>query len=76
MFDINALKEAKKQASVNQDKKKEEYEDIYNDAMRLVSDFANNNDVNILKEAADKFGECIQLKSNLPGPYYNLAAIF
>lgn len=76
MFDINALREAKKQASVHQDKKKEEYEDIYNDAMRLVSDFEKNNDLNILKQAAEKFGECLVLKSNLPGPYYNLACIF
>jgi hypothetical protein len=76
MFDINALKDAKKKAAVHHEKQKEEYDDIYSSANQLFDDFEKNNDVNILKQAADKYGECLRLKSNLPGPYYNLACIF
>ena len=61
MYDFSSITSAKKKAVVHQDKKKEEYEDIYNDGMKLISDFEKNNDLNILKEAADKFARAFQV---------------
>ena len=76
MFDLSAINEAKKKASVNQEKTTGDYEKVLHEGISLYESFCENNDELIIKAAADKFGEALSLKRSQPESYLFLAMIF
>ncbi len=76
MMDFEALKSAKKKVVVIQEKQADSFDSLYNEGVTYFNQCIENNNLELLKKAADKFVESISYKSTLVEPYYYLAHIF
>lgn len=75
-MDFSVLQNAKKKAQVIQEKQSENFEELYNEGIRLFLECENNEDISLLEKSADKFVKAIEYKSTQAGPYFYLAHIF
>lgn len=75
-MDFSALQSAKKKVEVIQEKQSDNFDEIYNQGLKLFFECEQKEDINLLKQAADKFTEAITYKSTQPEPYFYLAHIF
>lgn len=76
MFDLGALASAKKKAKVNQDRKEEDFNDEFNQALKHLRDFSTSKSENDIKLSANKFFESIKCKRTRIEPYVYLSYIF
>jgi hypothetical protein len=75
-MDFGALQSAKKSAAVNQEKQDEMFDRLYGEANQIMRDFEQDQSIETLERAAEKFSDCLSYKSTSPEPYYSLAVIF
>lgn len=76
MFDMNALKSAKNKSKINQGKKEEDFNEIYNQALRLLREFSETQNTEKLNKATEKFFIALKSKRNRIEPYCYLSYIF
>lgn len=75
-MDFSALQVAKKKVQVIQEKQFENFEELYNEGIRLFLECEKNEDISVLEKSADMFIKAIEYKSTQAGPYFYLANIF
>ncbi|MFN8578292.1 MAG: hypothetical protein U0354_15750 [Candidatus Sericytochromatia bacterium] len=76
MFDMSSLATAKKKASTNYEKSVGDFEVELKEGIRLFTEFASNQNTEILKKSADKFFDAIRAKRSRVEPYIYLSYIF
>jgi tetratricopeptide (TPR) repeat protein len=76
MMDFEALKSAKKKVVVIQEKQTDSFDSLYNEGIKYFNQCIENENIDLLKKAADKFVESIHYKSTMVEPYFYLAHIF
>jgi Tfp pilus assembly protein PilF len=78
MFDLAEIKKAQSKAQEVSKEVKDNYQEVYNNALESLNTFAQNSyfDLDSLRLAADKFAEAANIKKNNPEPYFYLAYIF
>jgi len=75
-IDVNSINEAKQKAKENLDKKSEQFDDIYKEALLLLKKVLDNpNDKKSLKQSIIRFTQAIELKKTNPEPYFYLSYI-
>jgi tetratricopeptide (TPR) repeat protein len=75
---ISDLKAAKKQSGENTQKREEELNLVYKEALQSFRTFilSSGSDKNSLKQAIEKFNAALALKKQNAGPYFYLSYIF
>lgn len=78
MYNFKELNSIKKKVGEISEKRSEKYEQIMADVQKKIADFRNSsqNDVSLLKEAADRLIVALEQKRTQPEPYVILATIF
>jgi tetratricopeptide (TPR) repeat protein len=78
MFNLDALKSARKSIKDRDDKTDEKFYKAYSEALDLLKVFVKKQhyDKNCLREAADKLADALEVKKNKAEPYFYLAYIF
>jgi len=75
-IDVNSINEAKQKAKENLDKKSEQFDDIYKDALKYFQEFIKTKDNKIIKKSAVRFAQALALKRSVIEPYYYLSIIY
>ena len=76
MFDLSSINEAKKKIQISQEKKEGDFNKILDDAIKLLQQFLETNNILDLKKSASMFFEAIKCKRSNVEPYFYLSYIF
>lgn len=76
MLDMSDILAAKKKAVINQEKNIQNYENEFNEGLKLFTKFQKDLDEKTIKSASEKFFSALRFKRTQMAPYLYLSMIF